>query len=352
MVTVFRQSQLGHHVGERITDDIWSTVVGTHPPGWASYGPYQTVPESPGIAAFCFMVDNTTANNDPIASIDVVSTTSRGSIQTHAHKQIFRTDFNRPWDYQVFGLAFDNLGTPLEFRVFWHGKSFLQMRELIIIGSQAGGSVVQPLYGAPLRPLEWTQLKRPTQLWKVWIDPLFSGIPDAHGVPMVYNFFEMLWNIGRVCGLGFQWVANPSEADFRFHYGSSAEVISLSKQWNGGDWFPGTGYGSAYIAVHPNKRAIWIGTQTKPSQGGNRIGRINAMRFLQHGLMVALGWPYHDGSAPIFAARNANMSGDFRYPANEQNIKHVGLAGFDGIEVAWWRKHFGNPWLYCFETGI
>jgi hypothetical protein len=141
-----KSSSFGHVVG-RIDGDGWSATVGRDSPNnWMVYGPYHPVSSLPATnccsAIFELMVDNVTANNDPIAVINVNYVDINSVQRSLISRTIRRGDFASAFQYKSFELDFekDNLTaidpvtyTPyfagkLEFRVLWVGTSYVRVR--------------------------------------------------------------------------------------------------------------------------------------------------------------------------------------------------------------------------------
>jgi hypothetical protein len=139
------------HQSGRIDGDGWASIVGRDPANsWMVYGPYALVS---GIIAnkyccsafFELMIDNITANNDPVAVINVNYTTSMGIQKSLISRTIRRGDFNAAFQYKSFELDFekDNLVEynsttkkyeygSLEFRVLWVGSSYVRVRKTFL----------------------------------------------------------------------------------------------------------------------------------------------------------------------------------------------------------------------------
>ena len=111
-----------HQIG-RADGDGWSVSVLDTPNRYLSYGPYtRDIEEGTRTAKFRLMLDNVTADNLRILTIDVYDADTGRII---AIKPIHRREFGSPFVYQEFELHFEAIaGHRLEFRTFWHGSSY------------------------------------------------------------------------------------------------------------------------------------------------------------------------------------------------------------------------------------
>lgn len=125
------ESQLSHHIGRKDADG-WSARVGDPVNSYMCFGPYATS-ISPGnrSATFRLMLDNTTANNNRILTVDVFdSATGRVLASRRITRKEFRTG---PFRYQDFVLNFRAAsGQRLEFRTLWHGGAYVR-QDLVTI---------------------------------------------------------------------------------------------------------------------------------------------------------------------------------------------------------------------------
>jgi hypothetical protein len=114
-----------------------------------SAGPYRIVSTITGptccSAWFEMMLDNTTANNVPVAVIDVNYVYPDNSQLLLTSRVIHRGDFSTPFQYQMFELDFErnSLVTTfeaepltyvgrLEYRVRWLGTSYVRVRRTLL----------------------------------------------------------------------------------------------------------------------------------------------------------------------------------------------------------------------------
>lgn len=120
------ENQLSHATG-RLDGDGWLCQTGIDAGNrHMIYGPYlSNIPSGLNRAFYNMKVDNNTANNDNIATIDVRDNTTGNVL---ASKTITRKQFNSSGSYQTFYLDFNQIeGHSLEFRVYWHGTSYLKV---------------------------------------------------------------------------------------------------------------------------------------------------------------------------------------------------------------------------------
>ena len=132
-------TNINHQIG-RPDGDGWSATVGLDAAvRYMDFGPYRTVSSITGptccSAFFEVMIDNTTANNDSVAVLDVNSVD--GIVQTNLTSRILkRSDFSAPYQYKQFELNFEKIllqpNTKLEFRVLWLGPSYVRTRNIFL----------------------------------------------------------------------------------------------------------------------------------------------------------------------------------------------------------------------------
>ena len=117
---------LSHGIG-RADGDGWSANTAQDSPGHLVYGPYATdIPTGSRSVIFRMLVDNNTANNDNVVTVDVYNADSGTTLASQA---VSRQQWSAANAYQNFSLAFSypTEGQRLEFRVYWHDKSFLKI---------------------------------------------------------------------------------------------------------------------------------------------------------------------------------------------------------------------------------
>lgn len=95
------------------------------------YGPYTAaIPAGTYTATFFLMLDNVTADNLKILTLDVRDANS-GAIL--AVKDIHRRDFSQPFTYKGFTLNFTApANAKLEFRTLWHNFSYVRAHSVIV----------------------------------------------------------------------------------------------------------------------------------------------------------------------------------------------------------------------------
>lgn len=127
----YESEQLSFHQIGRRDGDGWSVNVRDTPGRYMTYGPYTTaVPSGNRTATFRLLLDNVTADNNLILTIDVFDATT-GNVLTR--RDIRRRDFARASSYQDFSLNFlAPAGHQLEFRTFWHGSSYVRQDKVKI----------------------------------------------------------------------------------------------------------------------------------------------------------------------------------------------------------------------------
>ena len=117
---------LSHGIG-RVDGDGWSANTAQDSPGHLVYGPYAAdIPTGSRSVIFRMLVDNNTANNDSVVTVDVYNADSGTSLGSQA---VSRQQWSAANAYQNFSLAFSypTEGQRLEFRVYWHNKSYLKI---------------------------------------------------------------------------------------------------------------------------------------------------------------------------------------------------------------------------------
>ncbi|UII24112.1 AbfB domain-containing protein [Fulvivirga ligni] len=133
---------LGHNTGH-IDGDGWLCQTGIDAPNQHMiYGPYvTTLPAGGNTANFRIKVDNNTANNDPMVTIDVRDATTGQGL---ASRIINRQDFATASTYNDFSLPFTIPadGHSIELRVFWHGGAYIKVDRLWVNRSQSTDEMV------------------------------------------------------------------------------------------------------------------------------------------------------------------------------------------------------------------
>ena len=120
-------SSIAHATGH-LDGDGWLCQVGIDAPNlFMVYGPYDTtLPVGPNTANYRLKIDNNTANNSAVVSIDVRDNTT-GAIL--AAQTITRQQFSIAGDWVTFSLPFTlaTAGDALEFRVYWMGGAYIKV---------------------------------------------------------------------------------------------------------------------------------------------------------------------------------------------------------------------------------
>ena len=120
-------ASLSHATGH-LDGDGWLCQAGIDAPGlFMVYGPYDTsLPTGPNTASYRMKIDNNTANNNAVVSIDVRDNTN-GAIL--ASQTITRQQFSIAGDWVTFALPFTlaTAGHALEFRVYWMGGAYIKV---------------------------------------------------------------------------------------------------------------------------------------------------------------------------------------------------------------------------------
>ena len=118
---------LSHATGH-LDGDGWLCQTGIDAPNlFMVYGPYDTsLPAGPNAASFRLKIDNNTANNDPMVTIDARDNTNGAVL---ASRTITRQEFSIAGDWVTFSLPFSipATGHAIELRVFWLGRSYIKV---------------------------------------------------------------------------------------------------------------------------------------------------------------------------------------------------------------------------------
>lgn len=129
------QASMQHQLGSATTGNGWAAH-SSEQEGFLSYGPYTSeYLAGPYTANFKLSVDNNTADNLNVATIDVFQNNTQKVL---AQMVITRNQFTSPNTPQVFSVPFNHNGTgPLEFRVKVHGTSYVEHLSTDITSSRA-----------------------------------------------------------------------------------------------------------------------------------------------------------------------------------------------------------------------
>lgn len=119
-----RAPNVYHQIGESDGLD-WSANVTEHGAGYLSYGPYDP---KWGVgthrALWYLQIDNRSANNDVVATIDVV--TAAGT-RVLARRDVRRMEFTSTYTWQWFALYFDYPSfEQVEVRIYWHDRAYIK----------------------------------------------------------------------------------------------------------------------------------------------------------------------------------------------------------------------------------
>jgi hypothetical protein len=124
--------QLSKHVGRQDADG-WSANTAWDPAGRLLHGPYATTwGAGPMTAVFRMMVDNVSADQYVVATLDVYDATAN---QVLASRQIRRNQFSTPLTYADFSLDFNlqgRSGHAIETRIWWNDISYLKVDKVTL----------------------------------------------------------------------------------------------------------------------------------------------------------------------------------------------------------------------------
>lgn len=124
-------SSFSHNVG-RVASGCCEANTAKDKPGHLAYGPYVTgISTGSKVASFRLKIDNNTAENYNVATIDVYDATTGKAL---ASRTITRMEFVAANTYQEFQLGFTNPNSThkLEFRVYYCGNSALSFDRVTI----------------------------------------------------------------------------------------------------------------------------------------------------------------------------------------------------------------------------
>lgn len=126
----FEAEQLAHQIG-RQEGDGWAANTASDNAAYLCYGPYTTIISAgPRIASFRLMIDNNTADDDRVVTLDVYDASSGSLLAAHTIK---RKEFTNPFRYQEFALSFVSPSShQLEFRTYWHDKAYIRQDRVLI----------------------------------------------------------------------------------------------------------------------------------------------------------------------------------------------------------------------------
>lgn len=124
------ERDFAHQIGRRDAEG-WSVRVGDTPGRYMNYGPYTTVIAGGSrTATFRLLVDNSTADNLRLLTLDVYDATA-GKVL--ASRDVTRRQFGKAFAYQDFSLPFVAVaGHRLEFRTFWHNYAYVRQDKVSV----------------------------------------------------------------------------------------------------------------------------------------------------------------------------------------------------------------------------
>jgi hypothetical protein len=119
-------TELFHNVG-RVDGTGWSANVLDRRGDYLVFGPYAQYPS--GTAVFNLALDNVTNDNLTIATLEVYNASTGRVLAT---RPVTRKMLAAPFQPQVFELPFTNSTGVLEFRVLYHGDSYMKVHSISI----------------------------------------------------------------------------------------------------------------------------------------------------------------------------------------------------------------------------
>jgi hypothetical protein len=130
--TLDAESMLAHGVG-RLDGDGWQAATGPDVAGHLAYGPYATDwGGGSAQAAFHLLVDNNTAANDVVVTLEINDATADRVL---ASRPVRRHELRAAHTYQRFTVDVDltgRAGHRMETRVFWHDVSFVKLDKVVL----------------------------------------------------------------------------------------------------------------------------------------------------------------------------------------------------------------------------
>ncbi|MBJ94666.1 MAG: hypothetical protein CMP23_09380, partial [Rickettsiales bacterium] len=107
----------------------WAATTAADNAGYMAYGPYvSSLPAGPMTVSFELLVDNNSADNLPVVSLDVFDATAGAIV---AQQDILRSEFAAPWQLQTFNLEYTQQASHvMEFRTFYYDVSFVRQAEV------------------------------------------------------------------------------------------------------------------------------------------------------------------------------------------------------------------------------
>jgi len=161
-----------YHVTGFQTSNGWRATVNCTHDTYLTFGPYATnIPTGNQTARFWLSVDNNTADNNPIARIEVNDATT-GTVL--AQQLLTRQQWTQTNIYRPFDLAFNNAvaGHQLEFRVYYVWYSQLDHDKTEILGNTVavyqGSSAFGHLCGSAIANNDWRVTVASSNCWMAY----------------------------------------------------------------------------------------------------------------------------------------------------------------------------------------
>lgn len=130
MQSHWNAQSLPHGIG-RADGDGWSANTAQDPQGYLTYGPYATMPTGDTVATFRIMIDNNSANNDPIVHMDVHDATRDIVL---AGRDVLRQSWNATYTYEYFSVPYDlpsaYAGDSIEYRLWWYARAYVKEQKV------------------------------------------------------------------------------------------------------------------------------------------------------------------------------------------------------------------------------
>lgn len=326
---VWQAESLPHQIG-RADGDGWSASTDKDPAGYLVYGPYAEILNAGRgcTARVRLMVDNTTANDDPVVRIDAYDATAKKRL---ALRTIKRKQFAKPWQYQDFQLHFwHEQGHEIEVRTLWLDKSYVRQDSVTVDVALLDARLIQPSYGEEGWRLTGQPMRYPKN---ISIDPSYWDVTDVEGVTLYERIEEFWLSLGTVCGMG-AYKAELSQASIVYQYAP----LPVVHRMNGGG--PND---SGYF--HISGSVIVTSGEAKPAMGGGLLSRNSAIRIPGHATFTAWGWPAQgypgevvvDGHGPVWVGGKHAM----RSPFMSEPVPPL----VDGREHGWLQGFSGKAWL-------
>ena len=132
------ETGLSHAIG-RLDADGWSASTALDSANYLSYGPYATTWGGGDVSAdFILMVDNNSADNQTVVTLDIVDATTGTVLAT---RDVTRREFKGVMTYQQFVLQTSlsgRSGHAMEARVHWKDRAYIRLDKIDISTSPGG----------------------------------------------------------------------------------------------------------------------------------------------------------------------------------------------------------------------